>query len=80
MKPLKKFKFSQTRPKFSTSFTCICAVELTAHVVVVTRPLLRDGGMVENHGAPKAGKLPRALTRVRRETENRHRASGAKSP
>ena len=28
--------------------------------VVATRPLARDGGMVEDHGAPEAGKLPAA--------------------
>ena len=46
-------------------------------VVVVTRPLPRNGGMVENHGAPKAGLLPRARTRGRRETESGQRVSGA---
>ena len=28
--------------------------------VVVTRPLQRDGGMAEHHGASEAGQLPRA--------------------
>ena len=27
--------------------------------VVVTRPLSRDGGMAEDHGAPEAEQLPR---------------------
>ena len=36
--------------------------------------------MADDHGAPEAGKLPRAWTRDRRETENRQKASGAKSP
>ena len=49
-------------------------------VVVVTRPLSRDGGMAEDHGVPEAGLLPRAWTKGRRETESRQRASGAKSP
>ena len=38
-------------------------------VVAVTRPLPRDGGMVENHRAPEAGQLPRAWTRGRRERQ-----------
>ena len=29
-------------------------------IVVVTRPLLRDEGMAEDHGVPEAGKLRRA--------------------
>ena len=49
-------------------------------VVVVTRPFPRDRGMVEDHGAPEAGKLPTAWTRDRRETESCQRASDAKSP
>ena len=35
--------------------------------------------MVEDHGAPEAGKLPRAWTRGRKESESRLRASGTKS-
>ena len=31
-----------------------------ASVVVVTRPLPRNGGMVEDHGAPEAGYNPKA--------------------
>ena len=46
-------------------------------IVIVTRPLPRDGGMAEELGAPEARKLPMASTRGRRETENRRRASGA---
>ena len=45
-----------------------------------TRPLPRDGGMVEDHGAPVAGQLPRVWIRGRTETESRQRVSGAKSP
>ena len=34
--------------------------QLIVHVVVaVTRLLSRDGGMARDHGAPKAGQLPR---------------------
>ena len=44
-------------------------------VVVVTRPLPRDGGMAEDHGAPEAGQLPRACIRGRIETESRQRAA-----
>ena len=29
-------------------------------LLLITRPLLRDGGMAEDHGAPRAGQLPRA--------------------
>ena len=48
--------------------------------VVDTRPLSKDGGMAKYHGALEAGKLSRAWTRGRRETESRQRANGAKSP
>ena len=48
--------------------------------LLFTRPLPRDGGMAEDHGAPEAGKLPRVWTRGHRETESRQRVSGAKSP
>ena len=36
--------------------------------VVATQPLLRDRGMVEDHGAPEAGQLTMSWTRGRRET------------
>ena len=49
-------------------------------VVVVTRPLPRDGGMAEDHGTPEAGQLPKTWTRGRRETKSRQRVSGIKSP
>ena len=39
-------------------------------LLLVTRPLPRDGSMAEDHGAPEAGQLPRAWTRGRRETES----------
>ena len=48
-------------------------------VVIVIRPLPRDGNMVEDHGAPDAGQLSRASTRGRRATESRQRTSGAES-
>ena len=48
-------------------------------LLLFTRPLSRDGGMSEDHGAPEAGQLPRVWTRGRRETESRQRVSGAKS-
>ena len=44
-------------------------------VVVVTRPLPRDGDVTEDHGAPEAGKLPRAWIRGRKEIESSQRAS-----
>ena len=49
-------------------------------LLLFTRPLPRDGGMAEDHGAPEAGKLPRVWTRGHKETESRQRVSGAKSP
>ena len=49
-------------------------------LLLVTRPLPRDGGMVEDHGASEVGQLPRVWTRGRTETESRQRVSGAKSP
>ena len=39
-------------------------------VVVVTRPLPRDGGMAEDHGAPEASQFPRAWTSGRRDRES----------
>ena len=49
-------------------------------LLLFTRPLSRDGGMAEDHGAPEAGQLPRVWTRGHKETESRQRVSGAKSP
>ena len=49
-------------------------------LLLITQPLLRDGGMADNHGAPQAGQLPRTWNRGRRETESPQRVSGAKSP
>ena len=49
-------------------------------LLLVTRPLRRDGGMAEDHGAPEAGQLLRVWTRGRKETQSRQKVSGAKSP
>ena len=49
-------------------------------LLLVTRPLPRDGGMAEDHGAPEAGQLPRVWTRRRSGTESCQRVSGEKSP
>ena len=49
-------------------------------LLLFTRPLPRDGGMAEDHGAPEAGPLPRVWTRGHKETKSRQRVSGAKSP
>ena len=49
-------------------------------LLLFTRPLPRNGGMAEDHGAPEAGQLPRVWTRGHKETESRQRVSGAKSP
>ena len=49
-------------------------------MLLFTRPLPRDGGMAEDHGAPEAEQLPRVWTRGRKEIESRQGASGAKSP
>ena len=43
-------------------------------VVFVTRPLPRDGGMAEYHGAPETGKLSRALEVVKRQRVVKERA------
>ena len=48
-------------------------------LLMITRPLRKDGGIAEDHGALEARKLPRAWTIGRRETESRQRASGTKS-
>ena len=49
-------------------------------VAIATQLLPRDGGTVEDHGAPEAKQLPRAWTRGCRERKSSKRASGAKSP
>ena len=49
-------------------------------LLLFTRPLSRDGGMAEDHGAPEAGQLLRVWTRGRKETESCQRVSGSKSP
>ena len=49
-------------------------------LLLVTRPLPRDGGMAEDHGALEAGQLFKVQTRGRKETESRQRVSSAKSP
>ena len=59
-----------------TAAAFIAAVML----LLFTRTLPMDGGMAEDHRAPKAGQLPRVWTRGRKETESRQRVSGAKSP
>ena len=39
-------------------------------LLLVTRPLPRDGGMTEDYGAPEAKQLSRVWIRGRRETES----------
>ena len=39
-------------------------------LLLVTRPLPRDGAMVEDHGTPEAGQLPWVWTRGREVTES----------
>ena len=51
-----------------------------ALLLLITRPLPRDGGMAEDHKAPEVEQLSRVWTRGRKETESRQRVSGAKSP
>ena len=46
---------------------------------VATRPLPRDGGMVEDHGAPEAGQLSTPGPEVV-ERQSRRKASGTKNP
>ena len=57
----------------------VCLKMILLLLLLATRTLPRDGGMAEDHGAPDAGQLPRAWTIGCRETESRHRVSGAKS-
>ena len=42
-------------------------------LLLFTRPLPRDGGMAEDHGAPEAGQLPRVWTRGHKETKSERR-------
>ena len=48
-------------------------------LLLVTRPLPRDGCMAENHRAPEAKQLPRVWTTGCKETESRQRVSYAKT-
>ena len=52
---------------------------MTLHVVVDTRPLTRDEGMVEDHGAQKAGQFPKIWIRGHRQTKSHQRVSSAES-
>ena len=65
-------------------FPCsVCAGNVTWRgrlLLLFTRPLPRNGGMAEDHGAPEAGQLPRVWTRGHKETKSRQRVSGTKSP
>ena len=72
---------------YNNFFGCACVSSVCMYsnlpvllLLLFTRPLPRDGGMAEDHGAPEAGQLPRVWTRGRKETESRQRVSGAKSP
>ena len=47
-------------------------------LLLVTRPLPKDGGMAEDHRTPEAGQITRVWTRGHKETESRQRVSGAK--
>ena len=63
-------------PVLSSSFYCSFTKNLCHSIpmlllLLVTRPLPRDGGMAEDHGAPEAEQLPRVWTRGRKETESR---------
>ena len=49
-------------------------------VAVVTQLLSKDGGMAEDTCIPEAGKLSRVWIRGHRETKNRQKARGARSP
>ena len=45
-------------------------IYLKLMLLLITRPLLRDGGMAEDHGAPEAGQLPRVWTSGHRDRES----------
>ena len=44
-------------------YTTINLYRLLLLLLLITRPLPRDGGMTEDHEAPEAGKLPKVWTR-----------------
>ena len=54
----------------NVEFLCY-VTHILERLLLFTRPLPRDGGMVEDHGAPEAGQLSKIWTRGRRETERR---------
>ena len=59
---------------------CRPIVQIHVLLLLIIRPFPGDGGMAEDHGARKAGQLPRIWTRGPREADSRQRVSGAKSP
>ena len=63
-----------------SAIPCSLSPLISLLLLLFTRPLPRDGGMAEDHGAPEAGKLSMVWTRGHRGTESRQRVSGAKSP
>ena len=77
--PGTKVRFDDTSYASIVSNAPAFKVERYSLLLLVTRPLPRDGGMTENHGAPEAGQLSRVWTRGRKEKESRQRVSGAES-
>ena len=78
---LNKYRYSANNLVLQKVFCKIKEKTVIAFLLLLfTRPLPRDGGMAEDHGVPDAGKLPRVWARGRRETDNRQRVNGAKSP
>ena len=77
-----KLEFEMASKDMAKRRKIVLSVEGRVKVVgvVFARPLPRDGGMAEDHGAPDTQQLPKAWTRGRKETESRRRASGTESP
>ena len=76
------FRFMIKTKKAGTTRICEMKGQYTLLLLLllVTRPLPRDGNMVEDHEAPEAGQFSRAWTRGRREPESGQRVSSEKSP
>ena len=55
------FKYWNIIENSAVKNLCGTLPPLMRYVVVVARPLPRDGGMAEYYGAPEAGQTPRGM-------------------
>ena len=61
----------ELKPGVAAPLVIFAVSSIVMLLLLVTRPLPRDEGMAEYHGAPEAGQLSRVWTRGRNKTESR---------